>query len=437
MTTSALIGLALFAGMIVLVLTGIPIYAAMFFASFIGFEILSGDTMTFMQFMNAPFNYSASYTFAVVPLFTVVGVLASETGIGAGAFECARKWCGKLRGGLLYTVVGANAVFGACSGLSSAGNMVFSKIAYPELKKAHYDPSTSLACITTSGCLSALIPPSIPIILFCLLTDLSIGTAMVYGVSSAILFIAAMIVTLTITIKVKKNTAPEVSEEDRNVTWKEKLATLKLLLPILGLFVLIVGGSFAGWFAATVGGAIALVAVIIYALFIRMPIKKLAKTLWEGSLIFVSIFLVMVAGNMFSRVIALSGLTTQLCELIASLQVPRIVTFSVIILFYVICGCFIDVMTVHIITIPIMYPLLVSLGFSPYSLVIIMLLTVELGNLTPPVGMGVYMVARNVNENPSVIFKGIVPFFIVDLVIIYLIAFFPQLIGWLPNLLAG
>lgn len=174
--SASVIGIILFVIMIAMVLIGIPIWISMLACSFVGFYALGGMTMVSAQFMQAPFSLTADYTYAVLPLFMLVGTLAGVTGIAGGAFDAMQKWLGGLKGGLLYAIVGSNALFGACSGISIAGNVVFGKIAMPELEKQKYDKRLSYGTIVGAGCLSSLIPPSVPIIMFCLLTNLSIGT---------------------------------------------------------------------------------------------------------------------------------------------------------------------------------------------------------------------------------------------------------------------
>lgn len=434
--SSVTIGVIVFALMLLLIFIGVPIFTAMMSASIIGLYWLTGGTMTMMQFVNGPFQLSVSYTYAVVPLFIVVGVLAGETGIASGAFTSMKKWLGRFRGGLLYATICANTVFGACSGLAAAGNVVFTKIATPELTKAGYNRSISLGCITAAGCLSALIPPSIPIITFCLLTGVSIGQALVCGVSGGLLLTVLMCITVRIIAFVKPDLIPLVTEEDKHVSMVEKLKTLKLLLPIVALFALIVGGSFFGWFPATVGGAVAMVAVIIYALAKHMPVKEIFNQVWDGAIVFGNFFLIIVAGTMFSRVIALSGLADAISGWISSMHIAPFAVFLVVLVFYLVCGCLMEMMSMLIITLPIIFPLLVGLGYDPLILVVCLVFIMDMAQMSPPVGMGVFMVAATAKVSTTEIFKGIIPFFIVDIVAVLLMALFPQIVLWLPNLMA-
>lgn len=357
MTSTAIFGLACFGIMIALIILGIPIAISMFVISVVGFYITGGISMLSTQLSNGIFSLSASYTFAVVPLFMIVGVLAGETGIASGAYNGARAWVGKYRGGLLYTTVVSNALFGACSGISVASNAVFCKIAAPELRKAKYDDSLSLGCISAAGSLSSLIPPSIPIITVCILSNLSIGTALICGTAAGIITMLIMMFIIKGTQLIRPDKVPEPTEEDRNITFQDKLKSLKLLVPILALFALIVGGSFFGWFSATVGGAVASVAIIIYAIIRRMPVKQLLHAVCESASQFAGIYLMIMAGSLFSRFITTTGLANQLASLISGLHMAPIFIFLIVVVFYLFCGCFIAVMPIIIITVPVLLPL--------------------------------------------------------------------------------
>lgn len=435
MTSTAIFGLACFGIMIALIILGVPIAISMFVISVVGFYITGGISMLSTQLSNGIFSLSASYTFAVVPLFMIVGVLAGETGIAAGAYNGARAWVGKYRGGLLYTTVVSNALFGACSGISVASNAVFCKIAAPELKKAKYDESLSLGCISAAGSLSSLIPPSIPIITVCILSNLSIGTALVCGTTAGIITMLIMMFIIKGTQLIRPNKVPEPTEEDRNITLQDKVKSLKLLIPILALFALIVGGSFFGWFSATVGGAVASVAIIIYALIRRMPIKQLIHAVCESASQFSGIYLMIMAGSLFSRFITTTGLANQLANLISGLNMAPIFIFLIVVVFYLFCGCFIAVMPIIIITVPVLLPLLQDLGFNPYAMAICLVLLCELGNITPPVGNSVFTTAIITGQNPMKIFKGVTPFFIAELAACVLFGMVPIIITFLPNLL--
>lgn len=435
--TTAVIGVIVFVVMIALVVVGVPVYLSVMGMSLIGMFLVTSPAMVMQQFTNGFFTTVASYTFSVIPLFMIVGVLAGETGIAAGAFSSMQKWTSKQRGGLLYATVAANAVFGACSGVSSAGTIVFCKIAAPELKKHGYDESLSLGTIASTGCLSSLIPPSIGVLTFCLLTNQSIGTGLMTSFAGGILMVIVMYIMIFVTVRLKPQTVPIVTDADRAVTFMDKLKTLKLLLPILALFGLIVGGSFAGWFPPTVGGAVATVAICIYALVKRMPFKHLLYAFWDGCQMFASMYLIVMAATIFGRFVGLTQMAKYIINLIADLGVAPLAVYFIIIVFYIFCGCVMDCMSIMMITVPIVYPLLTGLGFNGYAMIVAIIFVSELGAITPPMGMAVFTVASVLRESPTKIFKGVWPYIIAMLAALILIVIFPQLVTWLPSLMGA
>lgn len=434
MTTTAI---TIFLCMIAAVFLGVPIYIAVIAASCAGLYLVGGSSILLEQFSSGILTNSASYTFSVIPLFIAVGVLAGEIGIAEGTFISARKWLGKLRGGLLYTVIGANAIFGACSGVSAAGTVVFTKVAHPELKKAGYDEALSLGCITASGVLSALIPPSIGILQVCLLSDISIGTALLTGLNSGVLMVLVMFLVIFLISKLQRNRVPEVTEKDRNISLKERLATLKLLIPVLALFALIVGGSFFGWFPATVGGSVACVVIIIYALFRRMSVKKIFLCIWDGVLSFSGIFLIILASQIFGRFIAITGLANTIVHFITGIGCAPVIVMFLVAIFYLLFGCVMDAMSIIMITIPIVFPVLTTIGYNPFAVCILLVFLAEAGAITPPFGVSVFTVASVTGESAAKIFRGCAPFLIAYFVCVILIILFPAITLILPMLMGA
>ncbi len=308
----------------VMVFAGIPIFVSMLTCAFFGFVALYGGDMKMALniFTTYPFDLGANYNYAVLPMFMLVGALAGETGIAEGAFKSVHAFLGRVKGGLLFTVVGANALFGACSGSSVAGNIVFGRLAMPELEKAGYSRKYSLGCVAASGALSTLIPPSMGIIMFCLVAPvtMSVGTALMGGIIPGIITAVALCVTVRIIGLVKPGSISPGGGPKIPVS--EKLKSLRLLIPIFCLFGLIIGGTFAGWFTTTVGGAVGAVAVCIYALCKKMPLKQLGACMVDAAVMEAGIFPIIVGGQIFSKFISDTGLADYLSAAIASVHAP-------------------------------------------------------------------------------------------------------------------
>lgn len=431
--SSMALGVLIFVGMIAAVIIGVPIYVSVISFSCLGLYIIGGPTIIAQQLSAGLLNVSASYTFSVIPMFCIVGVLAGETGLADDTFSAVRKWLSKLRGGLLYTVVGANAIFGACSGVSAAGTMVFAKMAIPEMVRSKYDESLSYGCIASAGSLSALIPPSVSIMTVCLLTENSIGTGLMCGLSCGLLMVLAMFIMIKLYTVLQPEKVPAVTEADRSISLREKLSSLKLLVPVVILFGLIVGGSFFGWFPPTVGGGIACIAITVYALIKRVPLKRIFFGYWDGVIVFSSIFLIIIGSQLFSRLVAMTGLAKGVVAFISASGLPAFVVFLMVVVLYVFCGCVMDTMSIIMITVSVVYPLLTSLGYNGYIVCIVLILLAELGSITPPFGVSVFSVASVMRENPMKIFKGTWPFIVVFLFVILLLMFFPDLVLWMPR----
>ena len=434
MTPDMIIGLLVFAGMLILVLLGVPIFLSMLTGSLVGFILLGGVRMMIVQFTTAPFSLGANYTYAVLPLFMLVGSLASATGIAQGAFDAMQKWLGRVRGGLLYSVVCANALFGACSGISVAGNVVFGGLAVPQLERQGYDKNLSYGTVTGAGVLSSLIPPSVPIILWCLVTNMSIGNTLMYGLSAGLMMVVLLCVFIFIYSLVRPSKVPNTKDLPK-VPFVEKVKSLRYLVPILLVFALIIGGAVRGWFPATVGGAVAVFALLIFALIKRTPIKVIGHCIWEAAVMNAGMFPIIMAGTIFSRFITLTGLAKGMADLIACANVHRLLVFTFVIIFYLICGCVMDIPSIIIITVPVIFPLLTGLGFSEYVLCVMLVFMCDVAGMTPPIGMNVFAVSNALKVRPTEIFRGCVPFFMLDIVCVYIMAIFPQVVEFLPKLM--
>ena len=438
MITNAAIAGIMFGLMILMIVFGFPVIISMFAAAIGGILWMYGPTMLLTQFTNGPFTLSASYSYAIMPLFTMLGILATETGIAQGAYSSMRSLLSRMRGSLLYTTIAGNAIFGACCGNGNAGSIVFARIALPEMEKYEYDRELALGCVTASGALSGLIPPSVPICQISILAGYSVGTALMYGLATGLLTTLVMFIIVWVTLRIHPEKAPPVTDEDRAITIKEKLRGLRLLIPIALLFALIIGGTFFGWFHPTIGGAIGAAAVVVYALFKRVPVKKILSAARESAHIFAGVYLIIVSGTMFSRMISLSGLTKSLVNAITGSGLPLTVVLVLIVIAYLIAGCVMDILAVIVVTVPIIFPILVDgMGFDPFILIIICVMAGVIGGITPPIGTGVFTISNVTRIPTQVIFRGVWPFVVAELIVVGLMVAFPQIVSWLPNLLAA
>ena len=434
MEYGAWVGLLTFIGMFVILMLGIPIFICLFAAAFVGSWLIGGPIYTLQQFASGPYHITASYTFAVVPLFVLMSVLAANCGIAESAYEAARKWLGALRGGLLMVTVGAAGIFGAACGSSIATSAVFAKTALPELKKYKYDRSVSMGCIAAGGSLDALIPPNVGTIIVCILVDASIGKALVAGVIPGIIYAVLLMTTIQFIGIVKPTAVPKI---DITVSWKERFSSLSLVLPVVFIVLLIIGGMYLGIFPPTVGGAMGSVGVLIVAAIRRTGIKAIGHSFYEAILLNAQLFPLIISGFLFARFMALSGLPKALLQIIINAQFPPLLVMLIVIIFYLFIGCVLEFMSMAVITLPIVYPLLLGVGFDPIATVIILVFLSEIALLTPPIGMSAFIVAGVAEVSPEVVFRGIIPFFFAALILLAALVLFPEIATWLPDLFYG
>lgn len=428
------VGVVVFVVMCVLIFLRCPVYLAMMSCGLVGLLLISSPTMTINQFTSAPFTTPGNYTYAIIPMFTFLGILTEKTGIAEGTFTAASKWLGRTRGGLLKTVVVANGIFGACSGMPTAGTVVFSRLALPSLDKEGYERSNALGAIASASVLASLIPPSVAIILCCSLADQSITRSLMCGIGGGILTMILFIVSVDVVALIWPEKIPPKSTV--KIPMKEKLKSLGLLIPIVALFCIIIVGAYTGFFTATVGGAIGAFVCLIYAMIKKVGIKNLLEYGKEAAVINANFFPLLIAGVIFGRFVALSRLPDTIMNWIVAMNANRFVLFTIVLIFYIICGCLMDMLSVLIITVPIIYPMMVAMGFDPFAMIIVLVYICSIGGITPPVGMGVFMTAASVNVDSKTIFKGVVPYFIALVISSYLVAFVPQIVNFLPNLLS-
>ena len=434
MDYGAWVGLWIFIGMFAFLLLGAPIFICLFAAAFVGSWLIGGPIYTLQQFASGPYHITSSYTFAVVPLFILMSVLAANCGIAQSAYDAARKWLGGLRGGLLMVTVGAAGIFGAACGSSIATSAVFSKTALPELKKYRYDRSLSMGCIAAGGSLDALIPPNVGTIIVCILVDASIGKALVGGIIPGIIY-ALLLMTVIQLIGIFKPTA--IPKLDIKVSWKERFSSLVLIVPVLFIVLLIIGGMYLGVFPPTVAGAMGSVGVLLVAVFRRTGIKVIAHSFYEAVLFNTQLFPLILSGFLFARFMAVSGLPKALLQIIIDAHFPPLAVMLIVIIFYLFIGCVLEFMSMAVITLPIVYPLLLGVGFDPIATVIILVFLSEIALITPPIGMSAFIVAGVAGVSPEVVFRGILPFFFTGLVLLWILVFFPETATWLPNLFYG
>jgi len=361
-----------------------------------------------------------------------MGEFCYFSGISKDLYDAVSKWIGSIRGGLAMATVGACGLFAAVCGDSIATAVTMGKIAYPEMKRYKYDDKIAAASIVAGGTIGVLIPPSLSFILYGILTETSIGHLFIAGIIPGILEVIFYMATIYILCRIN----PKMGPPGPSYTLKEKIIGLNVVWPMLIIFLLIVVGIYGGIFTPTEAGAIgAFGAILVGLLLRRLRYKNLNETMLETASNTAMILYLLIGAFVFMRFIALSNLPVVISDYLVSLTMPTTLILMGILLVYILLGCFLDVLIVIILTVPIIFPTIISLGYDPIWWGVIMVRIMEVGMITPPFGINLFVLARTINAPLSTVYKGIFPFVLADALHISLLVAFPQLSLYLVNLM--
>lgn len=430
------VGLIGILGFFILLMLRMPIAFAMALVGFVGFSYLTSVNAAFNMLAKEIYSTFSSYTLSVIAMFIWMGFLAKYSGIGARLFVFAYKSIGHLPGGLAIATQAACATFGAICGSNTATAATIGAIALPEMKKYQYDSSLATASVAAGGVLGVLIPPSVIFIIYGVATEQSVGKLFVAGILPGILLM--LLYMATVYWLAKRN--PHLGPAGPKASWQERFAALRGGLgEVLVVFLLSIGGLFAGWFTPTEAGAVGAGGVLAASLVRRsLSWEGFNKSLIDATRTTAMIMLLVAGAMVFGRLMAISRIPFELASWAGGLELAPFAVMSIILLIYLILGCFIDALALVLLTIPIFYPVVVNtLGYDPIWFGVIIVMTVAMGVITPPVGMNVYIIKGVAPEVPlEVIYKGIWPFLGALLICLALLMLFPQLATFLPSLIS-
>jgi C4-dicarboxylate transporter DctM subunit len=427
-----IIGLIGIIFMVILLFSRMWVGLAMAFVGFIGYLYLADVESAFVTLGSLPYARVAFYPISAVPLFILMGTIVSSTGVAGDLYNTAYKWIGQLRGGLAMASVFACAGFAAVSGSSAAGAATMGKVALPEMKKYNYDESLATGCIAAGGTMGILIPPSLGFILYGILTEQSVGKLFMAGIFPGILEVIFYIVTIFILCKFTASLGPPGPK----TSIKEKIVSLKNTWHMIILFLLVIGGIYIGIFTPTEAGAVgAFGALLISAVSRRLTIRNFLDSIMDTGLTTAMVLFLMIGAYVFIRFLAVSQLPFALGDFVAGLSMPKYAIIAAIVVFYIIVGMFLDIFSSIILTLPIIYPVILAMDFDPIWLGVIIVRVMEIGLITPPVGMNVFVLAGATDVPLSVIFRGIVPFVIADILHVVLLVAFPAISLFIPSLM--
>ena len=426
-TLSILIFLLLFA----LLAIGLPIGFAMAATGFLGSIVLIDLNAALSLLGQTAFETTITFNLSIVPMFILMGYFASNSGLSEALFRACNTWLGYRRGGLALATIGGCGAFAAVCGSSIATAATMTQVALPEMKRFNYYYSLATGSIAAGGTIGILIPPSVILVLYGILTESNIGELFLAGFIPGILTIIFFMATIAITTRIFPDSGPR----GEKTTFKQKIMAFKDVWGTVILFVLVIGGIYTGIFspeeAAGIGASGAL-ALALLARTMTWPIflDCLMQTVRTSAMIFT----ILIGAILFNNFLVLSAVPDAIGAWIGNLPFTSTVIMLIILLIYLIMGCALDSLTMILLTIPIFFPVVVNLGFDPIWFGIIVVMVVELGLITPPVGMNVFIIKGMAAEVPlSKIYKGVLPFVIAQILLITLIVFFPKIATWLPS----
>ncbi|RJR33112.1 MAG: TRAP transporter large permease subunit [Desulfobacteraceae bacterium] len=412
------------------ILFGLPIAFCLGAAGAIGLLASQDGTTLIGIFKTTPFRCAANFNLATVPLFVLMAELLNETGLAKRAFVTIHKWVGHWPGGLAVAAMIGGAVFGACSGSSSASCATFGSIAVPEMRKYDYSPELASGTVALAGTLAALIPPSILLVLYGLETENSIGRLLMAGVVPGLLMTLLYAISIIIIVMIRPEEAPSIQP----TPWRERWRLLQPLWPLTVLGVVVLGAIYTGFATPTEAAAIGVIGAFAVGLVVRtLSVEKVMKALRNTLKTVGMIFAIIIGATIFSYFFTLAGTTQNVINAIGGLPVPRGVILLVVVLLYLLLGMFLDAIGCMLITLPLIYPLIVKLGYDPIWFGVILVMLLEIGLVTPPVGVNCFIASGTSGVPLNTVFKGALRLLVGSFVGLTLVILFPQLGLWLPS----
>ena len=427
--TPVLTGVLSLIAMVALIFTGLHIAVALLLLSFIGVFLIRGHVDPALAMLaQAASDTVQSHDFGVVPLFVLMGLLVSNAQLGSDLFDVANRICRKIAGGLGIATVFANAVFAGITGISIASAAVFTKVAVPEMLRCRYTPEFATGCVAGSSVLGMLIPPSLLMIVYAFLAERSVGEMFLAGVAPGVLLAALFSGGIYLMAKFKPAYVQEVSFKPELSPMNFSEATVKLA-PVLAMVALVIGGIYAGLFTATEAGAVGALAALVIALSRRRLNRQIFwQVLVETGRITVSVLFLIIAANLYSRMLALSGLPQSIVSWMTAAEFGMAGFLAMYLLIVIFLGCFIDSVSIMLIVLPLLLPVAKGLNIDLVWFGVITVIAVEIGLLTPPFGLSVYTVRSTLADDRiglMTIFRGSAPFVGMMLLTLLIIIVFP------------
>jgi tripartite ATP-independent transporter DctM subunit len=430
-TTTGIVGIAL---LLLLFLLRMPVAFAMTIVGLAGFAYLADPGPALSLLAHDIFEQFSSYPLSVIPMFILMGTFAFASGISRRLFDTTYTWVGQVRGGLTVATVIACAGFAAICGSTAATAATMGKIALPEMKKRKYADKLATGTIAAAGTLGILIPPSTVLIVYGILTEESIGKLFIAGILPGLLLSLSYVATVVLICM--RN--PRFGPPGDRTGWREKVRATGGIIEAAILFLLTIGGLFLGWFSPTQAGAIGAGGALLIGLARKqLSWKKFFEAGKDGLRTSCMVIFIITGAVVFGHFMAISTIPFALADWVGALPLPPMAVMGIIIFIFFTGGFFMDSMALIVVTIPIFFPIVMKLGFDPIWFGVIVVLVAEMGVITPPVGVNVFVIKGIAPDIPlHIIFRGILPFLVALIVITGILVAFPQIATFLPSLIS-
>jgi len=425
--------------LLILIFIGVPLGISFILSGGISSFLILGIDGAVAILIKSAFTTIATPSWVAIPLFILLGSLAMHSGLASKAFKSANGFAAGLPGSIGIATTVGNAIFGAVSGSSIAAVTVFGKAALPEMRELNYDKSFAAGIIAASGTFASMIPPSTMFIIYAVFSNTSVAGLFFAGVIPGLL--NALIFSIYIFIKAKKSKEiAKRTETQKQVSIKNRMKSLSIAWPILLIAIIILGGIYTGKFTPTEAAAVGSIAVLIIGLLVKninINRKNLADALSETASTTSMLFLINVGALFYAKVLTLSRIPQEATNLLTSLPVAPVVIVILICMLYFLLGMIMVPIGIYAMTLPVIIPILTQLGYDPIWFGVVSMLLMEIGAITPPVGLNVFALKGVADKDISIsdIFKGVWPFVGLDIILLIILIAFPQISLWLPSLL--
>jgi C4-dicarboxylate transporter, DctM subunit len=414
--------------LLIFIFMGMPIAFVLLIIGTVGVWLVSGWDALMGIMGTTAYRSVNGFSYTTIPMFILMANFISKSRIAEDLFDCILKWIGHKPGGVGVATVFSSAAFGALSGSSIASTSIMSKVAVPQMIRSKYSESFSAGLVaSSSGTLAALIPPSVPLIVYAIQTETSIGSLLISGIIPGLL-LAFLLCIVVVAVAIKNGSVVERS------SWNERLASIKLIWPVLLLIFIVIIAIYTGIGTSTEAAAFgAFGALVIGFLIKRLNVKLMLEALVETVKQTCMIFVILVGATLFSYFIAFSRLGNSLISYIESTNLSPIGVLLLVILMYLILGLFLDLFGSMLLTLPLVFPLITSMGYDPIWFGIVVVLVLEIGLVTPPVGINLYITSQQSGVSIKKVLQGSIPFIGVLLFVVFLLILFPELVLYLPS----